>query len=61
MDEHRDNDSRDSADTIDLTDDYQVRQWIEILDISAAHLARAVCFVGPKAADVKRYIRKTKR
>ena len=48
-------------DVIDLMDDHQVRQWSEIFDITPANLAFAVHLVGPKAANVKRYIRERKR
>jgi hypothetical protein len=45
-----------AADLIDLNDEYSVRQWTEIFNVTAAELAEAVRAVGTNRADVKRYV-----
>lgn len=49
-----------SDDVIDLGDEYQVRQWIEIFEISLDELTQAVRAYGQRIADVRRYVRAKK-
>jgi hypothetical protein len=48
---------RGSVDLIDIHNDYQVRQWTEILDVTADQLTDAVRAVGTVASKVRRYVR----
>jgi hypothetical protein len=50
----------DNRDNIDVSDAYQLQQWTEIFDISAAELRAAVDAVGPSARAVKHYVRDQK-
>lgn len=49
-----------SDDILDLADEYQVRQWIEIFEISLDELTQAVRAYGQRIADVRRYVRAKK-
>jgi hypothetical protein len=49
-----------SADTIDLNNEYQVRQWIALFEITLEELTAAVRAYGERAVDVKRYVRARK-
>jgi len=44
------------GDTINVDDEYEVRQWTEIFAVSVDQLKDAVRAVGTCRADVKRYV-----
>ena len=42
---------------INVKDDYEVKYWIQVFDITETQLAAAVKSVGSKTADVTRYLK----
>jgi hypothetical protein len=42
---------------INMKDDYEVKYWIQVFDISESQLAAAVKAVGSKTIDVSKYLK----
>jgi hypothetical protein len=44
---------------IAVEQEHEMRYWTEMLDVTAERLLEAVKAVGPRAADVERYLKRT--
>lgn len=42
---------------INIKDDYEVKYWIQVFDITESQLAAAVKSVGSKTTDVTKYLK----
>ena len=42
---------------INVKDDYEVKYWIQVFDITESQLAAAVKSVGSKTSDVTKYLK----